>query len=107
MSNRKSYLLSDGSYTNSLPKYVEDIIRIELTLRSNDIPYQNTGNSNKIRTLNDNEVNISIRTLVSELVAKVNEQFPSVTVTILDIEIVGIKVNVNLLINGKSINYEF
>lgn len=99
------YLLSTGSTTTDKIQYLKDLIRTNMLIRTNEIPYWNGGTSELITSIDQNALTANITSIMTDLCMKLKNQFNNISLSLDSVTISGSKVNVVININGINETY--
>jgi len=101
----KYILASTNNTTDDIVKYVADVIRLNMSVRIEQIPYFSGGSNNRIDTIKDSDIESKIRDIVNSVIDRLNNM-QGVDVRLNDVSINGSNVTINVLINNTEQTYD-
>lgn len=90
------YLLSSGHATSDPIEYIRDLIRINLLIRLDEVPYWTGGSENLITEVATADVEEGVRSIVSGILGSIRSKFKSIQLDLSSVEIVGSRVRLNI-----------
>jgi len=100
------YYLSDGTVTESVTKYIKDLIYLNMLLLPDEIPYFSGGSDELIQDVLEDNLVSNIRMIVTNIITRITNSYPAVTISLGDVIVTGTTVKVNISINGITEIYE-
>lgn len=96
------YLLSSGKSTSNVLDYVRDLIRLQLYIRKDEIPYYKGGSDEFISSIDMDSVQDDIKLIVNDIINYISSRVTDVDIVINSIGMVSNKINIDLSINGND-----
>lgn len=99
----KKYLLSTGSTTTKIERYILDVFKLNLQVYPGDIPGSDVGFNFILTNTKKDELLGDIRNRVSGLVDKVQKQFEKIDIQVTSIDLIDEeRVRVTITVNDYS-----
>lgn len=97
------YLLSSGKSTIDNVEYIRDLIKIQMTLRHNEIPDWKGGSDNLIDTIYTDQIDSAVKSIIDDIIQYVKSKFTTINISLNSVEIasnvIRIKININDIVD--------
>lgn len=100
------YLLSDGTTTNNIVTYISDVIRLNMSLRVDQVPNFTGGTSDELDTIRVDQIKDKLTKIVEKILDRLRDQHPKINLNLTTIDISTNPIKIEIDINGVKVNYD-
>lgn len=101
----KTYILSSGTSTTDVVKYVKDLILLNLRVPEDSIPMYEFGTPQIVTTIKDSDIESSIREVMNKVISNITSNNSDVKLSLTGLEISRNVVKVTMSINDQVAKY--
>jgi len=100
------YVLSDNSITTDQIKYISDVIKLNMTVNKNQVPYFTGGTDKLLTPVTKDDILNNVKQMISDIVSRISNLISNIPVSIVKVEFVNSNIVAVINISKSQFTYD-